>query len=156
MARMFTLNHRARHYRSPEAADFHGEVCESLYIEGMAVLSDMKDCKLAIGLLRRPNSIHAKNRKKLRRCSELARVTQLNMTEEALIEKFKACGARLKIIRLLYTEAHSRRHNMPRMYVLSDAGGNEIERFVRWEAARHYQQGRAPYGSSIDRAKETK
>lgn len=150
MPRMFTETHRTKYFRDRNHPEYHGDVCERIHVEGMETLKDLKYYQAAISLKRR-SSPH-----RVRRCVERQTWDQLCQSSTDrhdmyyLRSQFKLAAARLKALRIAYTEAHSKRHNQPLRFEVKDADGNRVDLFVTYDAAK-YCQLRSGLGVTFNR-----
>lgn len=135
MARIFTDVHRKKHYRRKDDPRYHGDECERLYVEGLEVLAKMKYFQTAIGAMRRRERMLVTTTKQFGEWERLGMLYDTSSSYLDLLRNVNWYAARMKEIRIAYTEAHSVRHNVPKRYEVRGPDGNVIECFCSHGAA---------------------
>lgn len=135
MARMFTVTHRKKLHVRQSHPKYHGVECEVIYQEGLRALSQVKIYQDAIRYSRRPDTTQ------FRRNSTFQHMLDNGWWDHKPIEEYRRellqWSTRLSTARIDYTEAHSRLRNQPIRFVVEDFEGNEVGRFITWDAARY-------------------
>ncbi|QZE56811.1 hypothetical protein pEaSNUABM20_00275 [Erwinia phage pEa_SNUABM_20] len=140
MPRMFTETHRNKYFRDRNHPGYHGDVCAQIHVEGMETLKDLKYYQTAISMLRR---------------STPKRTSEYSHDILYLRTHFKEAAARMKSLRIAYTEEHCRRHGERMRLEVKDADGNRVDLFVTYDAAK-YCKLRSGLGATIERYEEKK
>lgn len=150
MPRMFTDTHRKKYYRRKDDPQYHGDLCESLHIEGMETLKDLKYFQTAIGAMRRRDNMKVDTSRKFQEWERLGMLIRGNPDIRELQHHVRVAASRMKAIRIAYTEAHSKRHNQPLRFEVKDADNNRVDLFVTYEAAK-YCKLYSGLGATIER-----
>lgn len=153
MPRMFTETHRNKHFRDRNHPEYHGDVCERIHLEGMEMLKDLKYYQAAIALKRRSSPHRVRRTVESQTWDQLCQSRGERHDIYYLRTMVKATAARLKTLRVAYTEEHSKRHNQPLRFEVKDADGNRVDLFVTYDAANHCKL-RSGLGATLNRYEE--
>lgn len=116
MSRLFTTAHRAKHALPDTDPNFHGAHCETIYMQGMALLSEFHMLQWLISAKRRCLSWEKRkdlrDRKRLKRMGGLIVIAKSdNRSIEELVARIKVVSRDLRIARLQYMMHHSAKHS---------------------------------------------
>lgn len=150
MPRMFTETHRTKYFRDRNHPEYHGDVCERIHVEGMETLKDLKYYQAAIALKRRSSPHRVRRLVETKTWDQLCQSRGERHDMYYLRSQFKLSAARLKSLRIAYTEEHCRRHGQPMRVEVKDADGNRVGLFVTHDAAE-YCRLRSGLGATIVR-----
>lgn len=113
MPRMFTQTHRNKYKLTEADADYHGDACEAVYLEGMELLKELHYLK---GLLHdrhiaeKPMPIPPES-KRWSKWMACTKMSQLDVrATERLRKRYRRVMEELKTARVSYTLLHTARH----------------------------------------------
>lgn len=114
MPRLFTVTHRAKYRRNVGEPEFHGLMCEAVYLDGMHLLNSVNKLRRAIHVVRWYNSKQSLNQKSDRKYFRRMMIEYRSLPEgfslREMQEQFKTDAAKLKDVREKYTFWHTLRH----------------------------------------------
>lgn len=114
MPRLFTVTHRAKYRRNVGEPNFHGLMCEAVYLDGMLLLNSVNKLRKAIRVVRwynnRPTITQETDKKYFRRMMLEYRSLPEGFSLPEMQKQFKTDSAKLKEVREKYTFWHTLRH----------------------------------------------
>lgn len=114
MPRLFTVTHRAKYKLKVGEPNFHGLMCEAVYLDGMRLLNSVNTIRKAIRVVRwynsKPPLTQKSDRKYFKRMMLEYRSLPEGFSLREMQEQFKTDSAKLKELRKKYTFWHTLRH----------------------------------------------
>lgn len=150
MPRLFTYSHRERFKRDASDPKYHGNEAETVYLQGMSLLSTVKILRQLISARRQQNAPIKPGRnvqyQRRKRMKQAALLQHEHRSTPALIKQFKEATEQLSILRSRYELLHMQRHRgLPPEYRVTVRGVQHF-RGDKERADEHYAHYCAKFG----------